>query len=73
LLTHDVVIVDVSSDDARDAPLLIDASLARGRRVFVLPNDLVEDDDAPVLARRRTRAEGPPGFRDRPLLLEVLQ
>jgi hypothetical protein len=72
LLTHDVVIVDVSSDGAQDAARLIDASMALGRRVFVLPNDLVEDDDDLVLAGRHTRAEGPTGFRDRPLVLEVL-
>jgi hypothetical protein len=72
LLTHDVVVVDVSADGAVDAARLIDASLARGRRVFVLPNDLNENDDPLVLGGRRTRGEGPLESRDQPLLLEVL-
>jgi hypothetical protein len=71
LLDRDIVIADVSADGAHDAPMLVDAALARGRRVVVLPNDLIADDREIVLKGRALRSLGPLGHSDLPLALEV--
>jgi hypothetical protein len=70
VMTRDVVILDAKADEGRDAPMLIQALLAQGRRVFFLESGFPPDVRARALAGVRRvelpETHGLPIFEVRP-------